>query len=1264
MTEGADTVGREASRTGGGSAANEAMAAAETVHFRLTALERLLVSAPPVAQPLLCCLALRAALHPALSPFRDDPLLLLGGRFVSVDAQLSGLAAYAQERGIAGDVAVLLPHADRIAAFGDTIYSPAARPPAIGEVPGAIYLPHGQRAEVCRVLATTVPGTGAGAAWPTPVSLRPVAPDIEHAARVALGVALNVLEEQGALPETLRPQPLYFDICAPDLSDTVMMGIRGASLGLPLALAFLSVLIGRPVGAGFGATGALLDHNAEVGRGQSSDSIGEVGWVRAKADALQAEMPGARLLAPAPNGAPPESDARAAANAGVLLVASVTEAAQQCGLLPGTVALSEPLPLLVDEAAAPSQNGSVTPHRRRRRSVVVLTDASSADEGENSASDTICRIVRRVLSRRGGQVFIGQEAHDGIGGAHQGIGASFSDPVAACTAALDIQQALRCHLWPEDQAVPGIRVGIHDAGAGEAARLMEAGSPGQVLVSADITEQVRDRAPVSWRWKSLGLLRLRDLQPPRSLFQVSREPLPASFPPPRSLDSRRHNLPLFFDPFLGREVEIAAISRLLSDSAIRLVTLTGMRGVGKTRLALETAAHNIDSFPGGVWHISLIDEAEQGVEGVALAVLWALRKTVGSALPPLDQAVNALGDSRTLLVFDMGEEPLAGAAVFLEQIFSRCPRVSCLAASRGRLGIAGETPYSVLPLLPGAAEALFQERVRALLPDFELTEADKPLVTALCERLGGLPLAVELAAAQSRLNTLPRLLKQLQDAPASGDAVVSAPQATLALTDTLNKTYALLSEQERRLLARLSVFAGGAGFTAEAASLALVEEAFSSSGTGSAQVSASASAIDLLTILCERALIQQKRGAGDRMRYHMHGAIQDFARSHLRRNGEEESARRAHASYCLQIAQNTDRETRRELSDLSAVYSLLDDEMPNLRLAWSYLYDHDPDKIPAFVVYLAGYLRRRLGQVKEWQTWTRVALNLLERGTKQAAPPQFRGILYRYRALTFLDAGDAETALSFLQNAFAQAEKIGNRLSLAEAWHLRGIIMSRTGQHQEAMHAYQQARALFHEAGTPQDEVRCLNNLSSEALRQKDTAASEQYSREAYQLARQGEDTGGRAYAANNLGSIAEQRGELASARQYFSEFLELSRRYRDIPNVAIGLLNLGDILEREGSHDRALPVLALAEQMLQKIGSIYVREATSYLERGAASFDQEKLHKIRLEMERRSLEELLQMKPEAATLSLTLTPAPLEPGSDTAIKTRIDADSAMGMLY
>jgi predicted ATPase/class 3 adenylate cyclase len=529
-----------------------------------------------------------------------------------------------------------------------------------------------------------------------------------------------------------------------------------------------------------------------------------------------------------------------------------------------------------------------------------------------------------------------------------GLMAVFGSAAGGVNACLAAQRGLADEPWAETGALR-VRMGLH---AGEAqtrtgdyfgptvnrtARIMAVGHGGQVLLSAAAAALVLDQLPDGATLLDLGTHRLKDLGRPEHLFQLVHPDLAHDFPPLVTLDRRPNNLPTQASTFVGRDAELGAIRQRLEDQAVRLLTLTGPGGTGKTRLALRVAAEEIDRFDDGVFFVDL--SAVRETEAVAAVTARAIGLSETSERSLLEELKRQLRRHRELLVFDNFEQ-VAAAAPTLVELLQDCPGLKLLVTSREALHVRGEHLFSVPPLsLPRAAPGprsaaelagceavqLFVERAQAVRADFRLTDENAAAVAEICQRLDGLPLAIELATARinlfspaalrDRLGSRLRLLR-------GGARDLPARQQTLRAT--IEWSYQLLDPGEQRLLELLSVFSS-AGFEAVEAVAAGIEQL---AGTG-------VDILDGVASLLDKSLIRQADPEAGKPRLVMLETIREYAAERLDDLPEfAAAARRAHAAYFADFAQRQweDLTGQRREPALAAMAADLD----NLRLAWDH----------------------------------------------------------------------------------------------------------------------------------------------------------------------------------------------------------------------------------------------------------------------------------------------------------------------------------------
>ncbi|HEY8439287.1 MAG TPA: AAA family ATPase [Candidatus Limnocylindrales bacterium] len=516
-------------------------------------------------------------------------------------------------------------------------------------------------------------------------------------------------------------------------------------------------------------------------------------------------------------------------------------------------------------------------------------------------------LLRAAVEGRSGSIF--KTTGDGLF-------AVFHEPTTAVLAALDGQRALRDADWGEIGALR-VRMAIHSGIAevrdgdyfGQAlnrsARILGTAHGGQVLVSATAAALARDALPDGVELVDLGSHRLRDLDRPEQIFQVAAPGLRRDFPALRSLSTRRSNLPVALTSFVGREPEIAQLSRLLVDH--RLISLVGTGGTGKTRLMLELAERVAGRFPDGTWLAELAPLGDPAA--IASEVVRALGIPDDPGRPPLETAATFLADKELLLLLDNAEHLVDGVARVAEQLLAKAPGVRILTTSREALAVPGEAvlqiPSLSCPASPPSGDAgrgdlleatgtdavrLFADRAASVDPAFAITAENVANVAEICRRLDGIPLAIELAAARVSSMSPDDIARRLGDRfrlLAGGRRTAVPRQQTLhALVDW---SWDLLTDPDRRLLRRLSIFAGT--WTAEMAAIVV--------GDDEERID-EVEMVDRLTRLVDRSLVLVERGMVTR--YRMLETIRHYAREKLIAAGEVGPTADRHLAAFLDLA--------------------------------------------------------------------------------------------------------------------------------------------------------------------------------------------------------------------------------------------------------------------------------------------------------------------------------------------------------------------------
>jgi predicted ATPase/class 3 adenylate cyclase len=521
--------------------------------------------------------------------------------------------------------------------------------------------------------------------------------------------------------------------------------------------------------------------------------------------------------------------------------------------------------------------------------------------------------MKQALARHDAILRGAVEAHHGhvVKTTGDGVHAVFGSALEALEASLEAQRALGTEHWPEVTGPLRVRIGVH-AGEAElregdyygavlnrAARLMAIGHGGQVLVSESVEPLVRGALPAGATLIDLGVHRLRDLADGLRVFQLGHPDLPGEFAALQSMDALPGNLPQQMTTFVGRARELEAVAKLVCDRPV--VTLTGVGGVGKTRLALQVAADVAPNFPDGAWLCELAPVGDPAALWDEVAAALGVPPPTGR---PVEQGVlEYLALKRLLLVLDNCEHLLDAVARLVDAVAHRCPSVVVLATSREGLAIVGEQLVAVPSLgLPsegagadalGQADAvrLFVERAQDANREFALTDHNASAVVQLCRRLDGIPLAIELAAARVRALTPEDLVERLdQRFRLLTRGSRSALERHQTLRSAIDWSYDLLSAIERAALNRLSVFASGCELSAAEAVLA-------DDDLDAVDV------VDVLGQLVDKSLVDVRTDEVAGTRYSLLETIRQYAQERLEASGDADMLRRRHADYFVGVAE-------------------------------------------------------------------------------------------------------------------------------------------------------------------------------------------------------------------------------------------------------------------------------------------------------------------------------------------------------------------------
>jgi predicted ATPase/class 3 adenylate cyclase len=757
--------------------------------------------------------------------------------------------------------------------------------------------------------------------------------------------------------------------------------------------------------------------------------------------------------------------------------------------------------------------------------------------------------------------------------------AKASDAVAAAVAG---QRALAAHRWPDETALH-VRMGMHtgepivlgDDYAGldvhRAARICAAGHGGQILLSQATWALLGAELPSGLGVRDLGEHRLKDLSHPQRLFQLVIPGLPADFAPLRALGPGPMNLPVQLTGFVGRERELAHARMLLQREEIRLLTLTGPGGTGKTRLAVRAAAEVRESFPDGVIFVELGSVNDPRLVVATIAQAMGVRETAGQSM--LESLAQYADDRRLLLILDNFEQVLA-AAPLIADLLAACLRLKALVTSRGALHVSGEHVYSVPPLsLPDQdvdgrasydiassdAVTLFVQRAQAASSSFAVTDANTPVFAEICRRLDGLPLAIELAAARIRLLSPQALLTRLErrlQLLKGGARELPARQQTLRAT--IDWSYALLEAGEQTLFARLAAFAGGC--TLEAA------EAVCDLDDG----------LDVLAGLdglVDKNLLQPRDGPSGDSRVVLLETIREYALERLVERGEADAAARRHADYYLSFAEQVEPELLGPRQ--GAWYERLEADLNNLRaaLAWSRVHQEVEATARLAASVLPFWISR--SHANEGLRWLDTALEHRNR----LSSPTLAKVLFAKGNLLLELGADHRQANTLLEESLAQFQELGDITWTVRAVSLLGWAASRAGDLDRSVALREQAVALARDEADEWNLAMALGNLGGSLWKVGDYARARAALEESLLLYRALGELEGIAFALCGLGLLTLGEGDYKRASSMLEEALVLARKVGHLPDTGRYLADLGVVVLHEAEYDRAV---ALFEESLR----------------------------------------------------------------------------------
>jgi predicted ATPase/class 3 adenylate cyclase len=864
-------------------------------------------------------------------------------------------------------------------------------------------------------------------------------------------------------------------------------------------------------------------------------------------------------------------------------------------------------------------------------------------EGSTRLWEQHPQVMPSALARHDAILRTAIEAHDGVVFRTVGdaVCAAFRDAVAALVAALSAQRALHAVPWGATDPVRvrmALHTGVVAVGSDDylglplsrVARVLAAGHGGQTLLSRATVELVREHLPPEVALRDLGEHRLKDLTYPEQIYQIVTADLPADFPALKTLAAHRTNLPAQPTPLIGRAAEVRTIGDLLRGADVRLVTLTGSGGVGKTRLALQAAAEALDGFADGTYFVNLAPVRDPNLVIATIAQTLGV-KEAGSQ-PLLERLNDHLRNKHLLLLLDNFEQVL-DAAPHMAEVLAATPSIKILITSREGLHLRGEYEFPVAPLaLPNLhdlppperlsqyeAVRLFIERAQAVKPDFRITNATAPAVAQICHRLDGLPLAIELAAARIRLFPPEALLKRLERRLSfltGGARDLPARQQTIH--NTIDWSYELLDAGEQTLFRRLGVFVGGC--TLEAAAVC------------NADGDLPLDLVDGVASLTDKSLLRQEEGPDSEPRFTMLETVSEYALERLEERGERNDLRRRHAEYYLALAEAA--ELHRYTAMQGQWLLRLDADHDNMRaaLAWSQTAAASVD----IGARLAGalqwfwYIR---GYMSEGRAWLE---RVLPQSTSAAAPVRAK-VLYGAGRLQ----SDGGQANALIEQALALWRELEDKPGMADALLNLGRVARLQGDYERSGKLVEESLGLFREQQIMWGVVWALISLADVSLDQGDLAQALEPVQEALALTESLGDTYGNMWARclrgrlaylqgdlelaamlleeslawlrkmgspsrfevlNDFGRVALDQGDTDRAAALFGESLKLNREPGNEIDIADSLVGLAGMAGALGQPARAAQLLGAAEVICESIGGSLTPVERTVFDRYAAT--------------------------------------------------------------
>jgi predicted ATPase/class 3 adenylate cyclase len=770
--------------------------------------------------------------------------------------------------------------------------------------------------------------------------------------------------------------------------------------------------------------------------------------------------------------------------------------------------------------------------------------------------------------------------------------AAFFTARDALLAALQAQRRLQQTEWhPMGLKV---RMGIHtgtaqigdiEEGAGDTTgyltltrvqRVMSTAHGGQILLSSASAELLRGELPESVELRDMGEHRLKGLLMPERLWQVTAPDLPSEFPALQTLNTIPNNLPVQVNRFIGRERELTQTKELLAST--RLLTLTGPGGTGKTRLSLKLATEVLPEYAHGIWLVELAPLTDPALVLQTTASTLGLREKPGVSLE--DLVTSYLCDKHLVLILDNCEHLVETCAVLADRLLHSCPHLKILASSREALGITGETIFNVPPLaLPASdglsaetlsrAEAvqLFVDRAAAVQPGFRLNDHNASAVAQICQRLDGIPLALELAAARVGMLSPQQIADRLDDRfrLLTGGSRTALPRQQ-TLRSLIDWSYDLLSTEERQLFRRLSVFVGG--WSLEAAEAVCPE----------------LDVLSLLAGLVQKSLVVADEGADEvTTRFRLLETIRQYGREKLGQSGETQLISSRHARFFAQLAEEAEAFLRGG-QEIIAWLQRLESEHGNLRAALDWCLSGGDLPLGAQLAGSLTFFWFRRDHHSEGRNYLDQAVK-----TSDRAPTHVKAKLYVSIGTLAYVQQELGACFEAYQKGASLYREVDDPAGLGTALAFYGGIlgMLHPSRYSEAVALCYEAHDILRGIKDKPRFVQALNFTGEMFRTRGDYEKAKAVYEECLSLAREIDDLLRQSMMYQNLGYVAIHKGDIKAAKALCSQGIQLAIQVKSDSQLASTIMVMAGVYTSRSPAEKGARLMGAAEAMLESTGVV-----------------------------------------------------------------------------